>query len=170
MSVSDTASRIVEELEFIEAERCQLNAKGPHFRIIHRYSERFVPCGPHEEIAAAYLVHAGRTVQVGLGTALLGLFDYMALHNQISQTARQIESGTRPSRSPGVRRTALARSGIPRRYVRIYLDRICFALGIALQKAGIEIKPEAVLVSEETAMNEKGYRLRGTFEWLHTAE
>jgi len=168
MYASDEVDKIVEELEFIETERRQLHANGPHFRILHRSARQFTPCGSYEPVAA-YLVHAGRTYQVRLGT-LLGLFDYMARHNKLAQTARQIERGTRTGSSMVGRLAAVPARRIPRRYIRVYTGRIRMALGKALHEAGIEVSPDAVLVSEECAMNETGYRFHATFEWLHIVE
>ncbi len=169
MYASDPVDRIIEELEFIEAERRQFHENGPHFRIVHRSPRQLTPCNFHEKVAV-YLIHRGRTFHVGLGTTLVTLFDYMACHNRLAQTARQIENGTRPQGPLEGRRTVVRVSSIPRRYVRVYADRIRAALGLAFRNAGLEVSPDAVLVSEETALNEAGYRLRGTFEWLHTAE
>ena len=151
---SEAIGKIIDELELLEAERHQLHQRGPHFRIIHRYREPHSPCGVHEEVAVVFLVQAGRAFQVRLGTILSILFDFLARHNQLAQTAKQIAKGT----------------GIPRRYVRVYMDRIGAALATALREAGLDMEPDAVLASEDTAMNETGYRLHGTFEWLHTKE
>jgi len=172
MYASDGTKRIIEELEYLETGRRQIRERGPHFRIIHRYNPQFTPCGPHEEIAAVYLIHAGNAIQVRLGTILLTLFDFMARHNQLAQTAVQIERGTRtggPRRFNHASASDLT-SGILRRYVRVYIDRIRVALGRALREAVLDTEPAAVLISEETALNQTEYRLRGTFEWLHTSE
>ena len=165
MYVSDAIGRIVEELEFMEAERRELNANGPHFRIVHRCGERFAPPGRRGKVVAVYLVHRGRTVQVRLGAILLGLFEYMARRNKLAQTAKQIESGTRASCSSGTWRASALTRCIPRRYVRVYVKRIRAALGEALREAGLGEVPDAVLASDDMATNETGYRLRGTVEW-----
>ena len=165
----ETISKIIDELEYIDAERRELSANGPQFRIVHRSPQSFTPCSLHETVVV-YLVHQGRAFQVQLGTTLVALFDYVARHNRVAQTAKQIENGTRSQRGLEERRSGVRARGIPRRYVRVYTDRIRAALGLALRDAGLEINPDAVLVSEETALNEIGYRLRGTFEWMHTME
>jgi hypothetical protein len=151
---SEEAGKIIDELEILEAERRQFHERGSHFRIFHRYRDPHFPCGANEEVAAVYLIHVGRAFQVGLGTILSMLFDFLARHNRLAQTARQIERG----------------AGIPRRYVRIYMERIRAAIAKALREAGLDIQLDAVLASEDTATNETGYRLRGTFEWLHIKE
>lgn len=164
---SDATDRIIEEIEFIEAEWRQLREKGPHFRIIYRSDERSPFGASYQAPIAAYLVHKGRSFQVALGSVLIKLFDYMARHNRLVQTASQIEDGARAARFLEIRRRAGSRICIPRRYVRVYVERIRVALGLVLQRAGLGIGPEAVLVSEDTVMSETGYRLRGSFEWLH---
>ena len=52
MYASDPPERIVEELEFIVAERHQLQANGPHFRILYRCpGGQFAPCSSCEVVA-----------------------------------------------------------------------------------------------------------------------
>jgi hypothetical protein len=166
---SDAAERIVEELEYMETERRQLLVNGPHFRVVYRTINQSVQSNCYEPVAA-YLVHEGRLFQVGLGSALVKFFDYMARHNRLAQTARQIESATHAQWTSGASKSIEPGRRIPRRHVRVYVDRIRAVLGSILRKAGLEIRADAVLVSEETATNEVAYRLRGTFEWLHPRE
>lgn len=171
MCGSDAVIKIVEELEFLEAEKRRMRERGPHFRIVLRCSEPFVPCDGHEEISALYLVHARNSVQLRLGETLSILFNYLARHNRFAQTAKQIARGTHP-RDIRVRSRISAdlsgrSSGIPARYVRVYIDRIREALGAALTEAGLDSRPESVLLSEKTVLNEVGYRLRATVEWHH---
>lgn len=169
MFASDAVDRIVEELEFIEAERHQAHGIGLHFRIVYRLPEHCGTCASHGEVVAVSLVYGDRLFHVSLGITLLQLFDYIARHNNLAQTAKQIENGIRADGFSGLRRTAVSMRGIPRRYIRIYINRIRAALGLALRQAELEVSPHAVLVSTETATNETGYRLRGTFEWLRIA-
>ena len=165
MYASDALERIVEELEFIEAEKRQLHANGPHFQILCRSGQDLY--NP-SEVIAVYLVYAGRTFQVALGASLLRLFGYMARHKRLAQTARQIENGTRAVAWSGRgRRTCFSAGGIPRRHIRIYVKRIRAALDSVLREAGLEIRSDAVLVSENTPTNETGYRLYSTLGWLH---
>jgi hypothetical protein len=50
------------------------------------------------------------------------------------------------------------------------MERIRKAIAKALREAELDIEPDAVLASEDTATNETGYRLHGIFEWLHIGE
>ena len=168
MYASDPTDRIIEEIEFIEAERRQSRESGPYFRIIHRSERRPDSYYSYQEAVAVFLVCKGRFFQVMLGSVLVKLFDYMARHNRLAQTARQVENGTRADPLFRMRRGIRPKNCIPRRYVRVYVDRIRVALGLVFRECGLGIRPDAVLISEETVMNESGYRLRASFQWLHT--
>lgn len=146
----------------MDAERRHLNANGPHFRIAYRTTGHLAT--PKMQIVAVYLVHNGREFQVGLGTALLRVFDYMARHNKLAQTAKQMEAGTREDRLIATRGTALAAS-IRHRYVRVYIERIRTALSLVFDRAGLGVAAKTVLASEGTATNETAYRLHATVEW-----
>lgn len=161
MSASSEALLIAEELEVLLMERRGLSARGPHFRILHRYnSAKGAPCGPGEEVAAVYLIWHGREFQLRLSTALRPLFDYLARHPRFFQSARQIECGMRESRFW---------RAIPRAYIRIYIERVRTAIQQAIKEAGLLLNADDVLVSEQTVMNEVGYRLKATFDWDHSA-
>lgn len=169
MYASDPADRIIDEIEFIEAERRESRESGPHFRIIHRSDGQLFTYPSYQEAIAVHLCHENRLFQLGLGSVLVALFDYLARHNRLAQNARQIEDGTRADPLFKMRRRTGPKNRIPRQYVRVYVDRIRMALGLVFQQYELGIRPEAVLVSEETVMNEVGYRLRASFEWLHMA-
>lgn len=169
MYASDPTDRIIEEIEFIEAERRESRESGPHFRIIHRSEHRSDSNYSYQEAVAVFLVCGDRFFQVMLGSVLVRLFDYMARHNRLAQTARQIENGTRVDPLFRAHRRTKPRNCTPRRYVRVYVDRIRVALDLVFQECGLGIRPESVLISEDTVMNEVGYRLRASFEWLPTA-
>lgn len=168
MYASDFADRIIEEIEFLEAERRQLRETGPHFRIIHCSEHRSDYCS-YQGAVAVFLVCGDRFFQVRLGSVLIRLFDYMARHNRLAQSSGQIENGTRADPIFRMRRRTSPKSCLPRRYVRVYVDRIRVALDSVFQESGLRVGPEEVLISEETVTNESGYRLRGSFEWLRTA-
>jgi hypothetical protein len=58
---------------------------------------------------------------------------------------------------------------IPRAYVRVYINRVRAAIQQALEDAGMLMASDAVLVSEQTVMNEIGHRLNTTVDWVHAA-
>jgi 8-oxo-dGTP pyrophosphatase MutT (NUDIX family) len=51
--------------------------------------------------------------------------------------------------------------------LRVYLTRIRAALRLAFEEAGIDLKPEEILLSQRTVGNEVGYRLRAKISLMH---
>jgi len=173
MFANDELMTIVEEIDVLVAEIRELNSAGPHFRIIHRFHLPGTDCAAGEEVAGIYLVHRGREYFLRLSLALRLLFDYLARHSQLPQSAAQIEAGIRAERFYVEHATAVMGSrnftrGIPRSYVKVYIERLRLALKRQFRKANLQIDTGDVLISQETVMNEVGYRLKGTFEWVHT--
>jgi hypothetical protein len=104
--------------------------------------------------------------------ALRILFDYMARHSRFPQSARQIEDGIRADRfytqyASNVLKQKKHTKGIPRSYVRVYIQRLRFAIEKAFNEAGLLFDSRALLLSEETVANEVGYRLKAVFESIH---
>ncbi len=56
---------------------------------------------------------------------------------------------------------------ISRSYVRVYIERLRSALENAFSEAGLLMDAHGVVLSQETVMNETGYRLKATVEWTH---
>jgi hypothetical protein len=100
------------------------------------------------------------------------LFDYLARHSHLPQSATQIEAGIRAARfytehaSNAMSRATFTRS-IPRSYIRVYIVRLRSALEMAFHKAGLSVDAQTVLLKQETVMNEVGYALRASVEWTH---
>jgi len=172
---NDELEAIIEEVDVLVAEMRELNAEGPHFRILHRFHALGSDCAPGEEVAGVYLVHRGREYFLRLPLALRLLFDYLARHSHLPQSATQIEAGIRAElfyaehgRAAATEAGNLTRS-IPRSYVRVYIERLRMALKEIFGKSNLRLTGEAVLISQETVMNEVSYRLKATFEWIHTS-
>jgi hypothetical protein len=172
MSLNDNFLPVIDKVDLLLAELEALRTKGPHFRIVHRFRAPGSDCLAGEEIAAVYLVHRGREHHVRLSLALRILFDFLARHPHLPQSASQIEAGVRgssfyskhaanaPSRVRMTRR--LTRSA-----VKEYIVRVRQALQASFRDAGLRVNPREVLVSQPTAGNEISYRLRGTIDWIH---
>jgi len=172
MSVSNDLERIIEEVDLLVAELRELNEEGPHFRIVHRFHTPGTHCAPGEEVAGIYLVHRSQEYHLLLSLALRLLFDYLARNCHLPQSATQIEAGFRSERfyeehgAAVVMLSGSLRRSIPRTYIRVYMERLEAALNVILKRANLALNPNAVLVSEQTVMNEVGYRLQATFEWI----
>jgi hypothetical protein len=149
-----------------------LCSSGPHFRIEHRFHKPGTDCAPGEEIFAVWLVYRGREYSLRLSLALRILFDYLARHSHLPQSATQIEAGIRADRFytqhvANVMAHGLFTRSISRSYIRVYIERLQVALQNAFREAGLLMDAHAVLLTQETVMNEVGYRLKASFEWVH---
>jgi len=153
------------------AELHALNADGPHFRIIHRFRKPGCACGPGEQIVAIQLLHHGREFQLPLSLALLLIFDFLAKHSRIAQSASHIVAGMRADafcirHGANTGSTASTRR-ISRACLKEFVRRIRLALEQAFKEAGLTLGARMVLLSQKTVFNQVGYRLKGTFEWVH---
>ena len=173
MFTDDELITIIDEVDVLVAEIRELNAGGPHFRILHRFHRPGSDCAAGEEVAGIYLIHHGREFFVRLSLALRLLFDYLARHSRLPQSAAQIEAGIRADRfysqhsTTAMGKDKFTRS-IPRSCVRVYIERLRSALENVFLEAGLFLDVHAVVVAEETVMNEVGYRLKANYEWVHT--
>ena len=170
--MNDSLKSLMEEIEFVMAERKELSARGPIFRIVHRFRMPGSDCLPGEEIFAVFLVYRGCEYHLRLPLALRILFDYLARHSRVPQSAGQIELGIRADdfyrrhAANGTGRMAVTR-GIARSYVRQYAPRLRQALELAFEEANLRIDPRNVLMELKTVGNEVGYQLRANCDWAH---
>ena len=170
--MNDRFVSAIEEIDYLLAESERLTASGPNFEIVHRYQEAIVNCGPGEEITGIWLVHRSRKIPLRLSLALRILFDYLGRYRHIPQSAGQIEAGIRNdpfyARHGGNAKPHTVRTRrVSRSSVKTYIARLRDALRSAFREAGITVDPCEVLVSEETAGNSVGYRLRGNVRLVH---
>jgi hypothetical protein len=170
--MNDSIQRLREEIDFLVAERKELSFRGPSFRIVHRFRMPGTDCWPGEEIFAVFLVYRGREYHLRLPLALRILFDYLARHSRVPQSAGQIELGVRADdfyrdhAENGTRRRAVTR-GMSRSYVRTYARRLHKALELAFREANLQVDPGSVLMELKTVGNEVGYQLRANCDWVH---
>jgi hypothetical protein len=170
--MNDSFAFVIEEVDFLVAELKERATVGPHIKIVHKYRQPGSDCAPGEEIAVAYVVHRARESFIRLSCPLLSVFDYLAHHTRLPQTAPQIVSGLRADpfyQKQGANaytRGQLTRK-IGRSSIKVYIQRLRAALGQAFRDAHLQLDPYKVLVSEDTSSNMAGYRLRATFEWIH---
>jgi hypothetical protein len=163
---------VLEKVDLLLAELADLKARGPHFRIHHRFRKPGMPCAPGEEILAVCLVHRGQEYCLPLSLALRILFDYLARHSRLPQSAAQIEAGIRADRFYSQHSTAVMGKekftrGVPRSYIRVYIERLRSTLERVFLEADLLVDAHVVVIAEETVMNELGYRLKAVCEWLH---
>jgi hypothetical protein len=165
--------RVLDRVDLLLAELVELRSRGPHFRIRHRFWMNLDECLPGEEILSVSLVHRDREYWLPLSLPLRILFDYLARHSRFPQSAAQIETGIREDpfsiqHASNVAARSRFTRGIPRSHVRVYVERLRIAFQQSFREADLPREPREVLLSEKTVMNEIGYRLVASVDWVHT--
>lgn len=172
--MSDQFASVMRKVRLLQAARKRLAARGPHFKIVHRFraTGSGTDCFPGEEVAWIIFVWRDRQVEVRLSLALRILFDYLAQKSR-PQSAAQIVAGLRGDpfylqHGANVQGSAKLRRRFSYGAIKEYVKRLRRALQVAFDEAGLKLDPFAVLVSEPTESNEVRYRLKATIEWIHT--
>lgn len=152
----DSLALVLEKVDLLFAEMKHLRGVGPHFRIVHRFRMPGSLCCNGEEIAGAYLIRRGHEYQLPLPASQRILFDFMAKHTRLIQSARQIEMAVRADEfymrhgenatgRPIVRK--MTRSAI-----KEYMTRLQQALASVFQEARLGIDPAQVLVVRDSGL------------------
>jgi hypothetical protein len=172
MPAKNSLSPILNTVDLLVAEIVHLRTAGPHFHILHRFRLPGSNCLPGEETAGIFFSQRGHEYQLRLSLTQRLIFDYLARHSRLAQSARQIESGMRADdfcRLHGENASgcvALTRR-IPRSSIKEHIRRLHQALAMVFQEAGLGIDPRNVLIVQETVGNEALYRLKATCSWTH---
>jgi hypothetical protein len=166
---------IIRGVSLLAAERADLSISGPRFLILHRFWQPETLCTPGEAIAEIRLLHRTREIPAPLSLCLMLLFDYLARHRHLGQNASQIAAGFTMdpfTRQHGAyaRATASLAKKMSRTAVKQQIMRLRAGLGQALRKAGLNLDPNRVLLSEPTITNEVRYRLKASVIWEHRAK
>jgi hypothetical protein len=165
--MSNRLSLVVEEVDFLIAEAARLNARGPHFVIVHCWQQPGSRCLAGEEIAAGRFVFRGRGFELErLGVGPLIVLDYLARNRWRPRSASQLAADLNAdafsvqhgANAPKSRKqTRKFTHGA----VKVYVERIREAMASAFRQAGANLDPRLVLRSEA------GYRLIASVEWIH---
>jgi len=172
MPAKSSLSPVLNKVDLLVAEITNLRTAGPHFRIVHRFRMPGSACLPGEEIVAVFLAYRGCEYQLRISLTQRILFDFLAHHSRLAQSARQIELGIRADDFYNLhaknanRRTVLTRK-IPRSSIKVHIRRLHQALGLVFQESGLSMDPGKVLIIQGTVGNEVGYRLKATCSWIH---
>ena len=168
MPAKNSWTPVLKAVDLLIAEISRLRSAGPHFRIVYRFRmPGSIGRLAGQEACAVFLVERGREYQLRLTLAPRIVFDYLANHCRLAQSARQIELGIRADdfykfhAKNANGRTVLTRQ-IPRSSIKVHVSRLHQALGMAFQEAGMLIDPRSVLIVQDTVGNEVGYRLKAT--------
>lgn len=163
---------IVEEIDYLLAERRQKAVEHPRLVVDHGYHQPETDCLPGETVEQAYLAIGTKELPLHLSPTGLLIIDCISRHRWTPLSAAQIER-ILLSDPFYLRHGANALSGNgaairPKRAsIRVYIQRIRVQLGEALGEAGMNMKPERILASETTDSNVVVYRLNAKVEIVH---
>jgi len=169
--MTDRSFLVLEEIDVLLAESRELASVGPHFKIVHRSRDAGWGCLPGEDVVAAYLSYRARDYQLQFSTTTTLLFDFLARHRRIAQTASEIERSIRSDAFCIAQRRRIQRpKALPHRTsIKMHVKRIRVALASAFKDAGFLLDPADVLISQVTNGNQVAYQLRATIAWQHVA-
>jgi hypothetical protein len=168
----DELEPVLHKVDLMVEEMTQLAAIGPQFLILHRLWQLETLCKAGEEVATVCLIHRGRLISLRFSLALRMLFDYLARHRHLAQSASQIAVGMTADpfcqlhgANSGAKADLTKR--VSRAAVKQQIMRLRVGLSGAFREGGLMLDPTRVIVSETTLTNEVRYRLRVAVSWQH---
>jgi hypothetical protein len=169
----DNIRRIVAEIEYLLAKRARTSGTRPRLVVSHGHHQAVQHCLPGETIERAWFSVRSGAIPLRLSGNGLVLLDVLARKKPQPLTAAHIERilATDPFY------VHLGANGVPaerqrirlsRKTIKIYIQRLRKQIGKALKKAGFAMRPEEVLISEDTELlNVTAYRLAIPCEFVH---
>ena len=173
---SDSIRRIVEEIEYLSAKRAWRSEARPRLIVSHGHHKAVKDCLPGETIERAWFSVHSKAVPLRLSGNGLVLLDVLARKKPQPLTAAHIERILAADAfylHLGANGLSVEKQKIrlTRRTIRIYIERLRKQIGKALKSAGLSMRPDDVLVSEETELlNVTAYRLAISCEFVHQTE
>lgn len=172
MKDRDGIRRIVEEIQYLSAKQRQRRTERLDLVVVHGHHQPETECLYGETIE--YLCFGTRRRQIPLCLSPTGLLiaDCIAQHRLTPLTAAQIERilssdpfylylGSNATNSP---RTTLR----PKRSsIKVSIQRIRIQLAKAIARLGLNVSPDAILVSEATDSNVVAYSWNVHVQFLH---
>lgn len=172
MNSIERLSHIVEEIDYLRAERNILATEGPHFRVIHGGHQRGTLCLHGEFIEQVCLVHRWNLFPLSLSTTGLLVMDCFCRNRLKPLTASRIAQilaadpfYIRHGVNLGIWKPITAPPS--RSVIKVYVQRIRQQMANTFNSAGVMLDPAQVLISEATEKNAVAYTLRGSVEFVH---
>jgi hypothetical protein len=169
----DAIHRIVEEIEYLRAKRARMAGARPRLIVVHGHHQAVNDCLPGETIEQACFSVSSDVIPLRVSPTGLVLADVFARKKPLPLTVAHIERilATDPFY---VRLGANAASAqrptirLTHRSIKVYVQRLRQQIGKALKEAGLAMRPEEILVSEDTdLLNVAAYRLTISCEFVH---
>lgn len=172
MSDRDKLRHIVDELDYLLAERSQKAAECPRIIVFHGHHQPGTLCLPGETVEKASLWLGSREMPLHLSPTGLLILDCLSRFRQTPLCAAHIERIL--ASDPfyvrhGANALCVDRAGVrPKRAsIKVYIQRIRLQLGMALGEAGLNLNPSQILTREATDSNIILYRLKISVEFRH---
>jgi hypothetical protein len=164
---------IVEELEYMRAKRAQVANARPRLVVVHGHHQAAKNCLPGETIEQVYIAVQSRAFPLRLSLTGLVIADVLAQKKPMLLSAAHIQRIL--SSDPFYVRLGTNAASTPRpsfrparKSIKVYVQRLRVQLGKALKEAGLDMRPEDVVVAEATdLLNVVVYRLDISCEFVH---
>jgi hypothetical protein len=172
MNSIERLSHVVEEIDYLCAERNMLAAEGPHFRVIHEGHQQGTLCLHGETIEQICLVHRWNLFPLPLSPTGLLVMDCFCRNrlkplttSRITQILDTDPFYTRHGANLCIGKLVPASPG--RSAIKVYVQRIRRQIASAFDSAGVMLDPNRILISETTENNVVAYTLRASVEFVH---
>jgi hypothetical protein len=169
----ESINRVAEEIEYLRARRARTGRARPRLTVVHGYHQAIRDCFPGETVEYSWLSVHSDVFPLRVSPTGLVLVDVLARKKPLALTAAQIERiiTSDPfyvNLGANAASAQRARIGLTRRTIKVYIPRLLRQIGKALKKAGLAMRPEEILVTEDTdLLNVKAYRLAISCEFVH---
>ena len=172
MRTSEPLRPVIEEVEYLLAERRLVAAEGPHFIVTHGNHVHGTLCRPGETVEQVSIACCSNEFPLHLSPTGLLIVDCLARYRHVSLTAPRIAQ-ILASDPFYMRHGANANGGRnkliqPNRVsIKVHIQRIREQMTKAFHETGLALDPRRILISETTDSNIVVYRLRGSVEFRH---
>lgn len=163
---------IVEEIDYLLAERRQLATDGPHFMVTHGHHVPGTLCLRGETVERVCLVHRCHAFPLHLSPTGLLIVDCLCRYHVSSLSATRIEEILTSNpfyihHGANALRKNKNRIQPNRASIKVYIQRVREQMEKVFREAGLNLAPDRVLISATTDSNVVVYRLRASVELIH---
>lgn len=172
MRNSEQYSQVIQEIDFLRAERRELSVTGPRFVVIHRGHQLEAFCLAGEVVEQVCLIHRWNQIPLRLSPIGLLIMDCFCRNRFKPLAALRIEQILK-SDPFYTRQGANLQGGnikvdLPKRSsIKVYVQRIREQMARIFNEVGLDLDSSRVLISETTDTNAVVYRLKASVEFVH---
>ncbi len=173
MSISLSFAHVALAVDYLVAKRKQTRSAQARLVIVHGHHQPGTACHSGETIDQVFLGVGGCLIALALSPTGLVVVDILARKRSMLLSAAQIEqiAASHPFYTHlGTNTASKQRRAIrlARRSIKVFISRFRRLLAKASAQAGLDMRPEKILVSEPTdLLNITAYRLALPCEFAH---